>query len=253
MTFLPERAERDTGIIAGRNAVSEALKSGREIENIMVAKGAGGSVLPLISQCKKRGIPVKEMPRQTLDQKLPGINHQGIAAVVSCAQYAELEDILKAAKDKGTNAFILILDELEDPHNLGAIIRTAEASSVDGIIIPKRRSAGLTQTVAKVASGALEYVPVARVSNICAAIDTLKENGIWVYGADMDGDTVYNTDLTGNIALVIGSEGRGISRLVKENCDFLVKLPMFGQINSLNASVAAGALMYETVRQRLQK
>lgn len=250
---MPERAERDTGIIAGRNAVSEALKSGREIENIMVAKGAGGSVLPLISQCKKRGIPVKEMPRQTLDQKLPGINHQGIAAVVSCAQYAELEDILKAAKDKGTNAFILILDELEDPHNLGAIIRTAEASSVDGIIIPKRRSAGLTQTVAKVASGALEYVPVARVSNICAAIDTLKENGIWVYGADMDGDTVYNTDLTGNIALVIGSEGRGISRLVKENCDFLVKLPMFGQINSLNASVAAGALMYETVRQRLQK
>lgn len=242
----------ESDIIAGRNAVTELLKSGREIEYVMTAKGAGGSLKPIIAQCKERGIVVKEIPKQKLDMKLQGVNHQGVAAVAACAKYAELSEIIEKANGV-QNPIILVLDEIEDPHNLGAIIRTAEAANVSGIIIPKRRSAGLNSTVAKVAAGAVEYVPVARVSNISAAVDELKSAGFWVYGADMDGQSLYDTDISGKIALVIGSEGHGISRIVREKCDFIISIPMFGQINSLNASVAAGVIVYEAVRKNLPK
>lgn len=242
----------ESDIIAGRNAVTELLKSGREIEYVMTAKGAGGSLKPIIAQCKERGIVVKEIPKQKLDMKLQGVNHQGVAAVAACAKYAELSEIIEKANGV-QNPIILVLDEIEDPHNLGAIIRTAEAANVSGIIIPKRRSAGLNSTVAKVAAGAVEYVPVARVSNISAAVYELKSAGFWVYGADMDGQSLYDTDISGKIALVIGSEGHGISRIVREKCDFIISIPMFGQINSLNASVAAGVIVYEAVRKNLPK
>lgn len=242
----------ESDIVAGRNAVTELLKSGREIEYVMTAKGAGGSLKPIIAQCKERGIVVKEIPKQKLDMKLQGVNHQGVAAVAACAKYAELSEIIEKANGV-QNPIILVLDEIEDPHNLGAIIRTAEAAGVCGIIIPKRRSAGLNSTVAKVAAGAVEYVPVARVSNISAAVDELKSAGFWVYGADMDGQSLYDTDISGKIALVIGSEGHGISRIVREKCDFIISIPMFGQINSLNASVAAGVIVYEAVRKNLPK
>ena len=242
----------ESDIVAGRNAVTELLKSGREIEYVMVSKGAGGSLKPIIAQCKERGIVVKEIPKNKLDMKLQGVNHQGVAAIAACAQYAALSDIIDKANGV-QNPIILVLDEIEDPHNLGAIIRTAETAGVCGIIIPKRRSAGLNSTVAKVAAGAVEYVPVARVSNISAAVDELKDNGFWVYGADMDGQSLYDTDISGKIALVIGSEGHGISRIVREKCDFIVSIPMFGQINSLNASVATAVIVYETVRKNLPK
>ena len=242
----------ESDIVAGRNAVTELLKSGREIEYVMVSKGAGGSLKPIIAQCKERGIVVKEIPKNKLDMKLQGVNHQGVAAIAACAQYAALSDIIDKANGV-QNPIILVLDEIEDPHNLGAIIRTAETAGVCGIIIPKRRSAGLNSTVAKVAAGAVEYVPVARVSNISAAVDELKDNGFWVYGADMDGQSLYDTDISGKIALVIGSEGHGISRIVREKCDFIVSIPMFGKINSLNASVAAAVIVYETVRKNLPK
>ena len=237
-------------VVAGRNAVTEALRSGREIEFVMVAVGTGGSVKPIIAECKKRGIPVKDMPRQKLELKLPGVNHQGVAAVVSSGEYFSVEDILEYAKLKNEPPFILILDEIEDPHNFGAIIRTAEASGVHGIIIPKRRSVGINNTVYKTACGAAEYVKVARVSNLVSTIDTLKENGVWIYGTDMNGEDIFDTDFTSGCALVVGNEGKGISRLVKQNCDYLVKIPMFGKINSLNASVAAGISMYQVVNSR---
>ncbi|MGN0557420.1 MAG: 23S rRNA (guanosine(2251)-2'-O)-methyltransferase RlmB [Acutalibacteraceae bacterium] len=238
-------------IIAGRNAVFEAVRSGREIEYVMIAKGVGGAATPIIAECKKRGIVIKEMPRNKLDLKLGGMNHQGVAAVVSSAEYSTIEDIIEKAKT-ATHPLILVLDEIEDPHNLGAIIRSAEAAGAVGLIIPKRRSAGLNRTVAKVASGALEYLPVARVSNIAAAVEKLKSEGFWAYGADMDGECVYDVDMSGKTALIIGSEGHGISRIVREKCDVIVSIPMFGNINSLNASVAAGILIYETVRRNIQ-
>lgn len=240
-------------IISGRNAVKEALKSGREVEFLMVAEGVGGSVTPLIAECKKRGIPVKSIPKQKLDFKLPGVNHQGVALIASCAEYSSVEEILQFAKSDSKPPFILVLDEIEDPHNLGAIIRSAEATGVHGIIIPKRRSSGLSNIVAKVACGATEYVKVARVSNLASTIETLKENGIWIYGADMEGECAFDTDFTGACALVIGSEGKGMSRLTREKCDFVVSLPMSGEINSLNASVAAGVLMYQVVGSRRKK
>lgn len=236
-------------IIFGRNAVTEALRSGREAEYLMCVRGAKGAAAPIIAECKKRGIPVKELPREKLDYKLAGQNHQGVALVVSSGEYCELEELIDRANENAP-ALIMILDGIEDPHNLGAVIRTAEAAGATGIIIPKRRSAGLNATVAKVASGALEYVPVCRVSNLAAAVEKLKKAGIWIYGADMDGEDIYSTDLRGPCAIVIGSEGAGMSRIIRESCDFIVKIPMYGKINSLNASVAAGVIMYETVRQR---
>lgn len=241
--------------IEGRNPVLEGLKSGREIDKIFVAKGAvEGSIKKIIAIAKEKGIPVQQVERQKLNELSTSEAHQGVIALAAAHDYVELEDILARAEEKGKDAFLLILDEIMDPHNLGSIMRTAEAVGVDGIIIPKRRAVGLTAVVAKTSAGAIEYVPVAKVSNISQTIDKLKKMGIWVTGADMSGEKEhYLMDLKGPIALVIGSEGSGISRLVKEKCDFLVKLPMVGQISSLNASVAAAVLMYEVFRQRSMK
>lgn len=246
------KEEKRTDLITGRNPVSEALRSGRAIECIYIAKGElSGSVKVIAAKAKEMQIPVKETDRKKLDFMTGGTNHQGVAAVAAVKEYSTVDDIFAAAEAKGEKPFIIVLDEIEDPHNLGAIIRTAECAGAHGIIIPKRRSAGLNFTVGKSSAGAVEYVPVARVNNIASVIDELKERGCWVYGADMDGETYCKADLTGASALVIGSEGKGLGRLVREKCDAILSLPMLGRINSLNASVAAGVLMYEFTRQRM--
>ncbi len=239
--------------IEGRNPVMEALRSGREIDKILVAKGTrGGSLIKILGKAKDKGIPIQYVERQGIDKISKSNAHQGIIAFVAAYKYVHFEDIIKSASNKGKDPFIIILDKITDPHNLGSIIRTADAVGADGIIIPKRRSVGLTAIVAKSSAGAVEYVPVAKVSNIAQTIDRIKEKGIWVIGAHMDGTKEhYNTDLKGPLALVIGSEGKGISRLIKEKCDFLVKLPMVGRVSSLNASVAAAVLMYEVFRQKV--
>lgn len=237
--------------IIGRNPVREAIKSGREIDKIIVKKGGiEGSLIPLTKLAKNAGIPIIEADKQKLDALAEGGNHQGIIAYAAAHTYCTVGDILAAAKEKGHPPFIVVLDKITDPHNLGSIIRTASCAGADGIIIPKRSSVGLNEVVAKASAGAVEYVPVAKVTNIAQTIDALKKEGLWIAGAEAGGASMYKTDLTGAIALVIGSEGEGISRLVKEKCDFLTEIPMFGDINSLNASVAAAVLMYEIVRQR---
>ncbi len=239
------------GLIIGRNAVSEAIKSGRTIDSLLFARGErGGSVGAIISKCRDRGIVVKEVDRRKLDSLCGGENHQGVAAWASVHEYASIEDILENARSKGEAPFVIVCDEIEDPHNLGAIIRTADACGAHGVIIPKRRGVSLTYAVGKVSAGAIEYVPVARVSNLPSALDELKEKGFWIYAADMDGTRWDEQDYSGSVALVVGSEGKGVGRLVKEKCDFTVSLPMKGKINSLNASVAAGILMYEVARKR---
>jgi 23S rRNA (guanosine2251-2'-O)-methyltransferase len=243
----------DKGFIIGRNPVIEALKAEKQIDVIYVNKDAGGSINLICKLAKEQGIVIKQVNDTKLSYMSNGASHQGVIASGACAEYVSVEDVLAVSKNKGTQPFIIVCDEIEDPHNLGAIIRTAEAAGADGIIIPKRRSASLNQTVFKTSAGAASWLPVARVSNIAAAIDMLKENGIWVYGTDADGEDYTGTNLTGSMALVIGSEGNGIGRLVREKCDFLIKLPMLGKITSLNASVAAGIFMYETVRQRQLK
>lgn len=247
-------AEENTpreNIIVGRNPVLEAVRSGREIDKLFVAKGlSGGTVAAIIAKCSAKGIVVKEVSSTKLDWLSGGANHQGVAVSIAAHSYSSVDDILNYANEKGEAPFIIICDEIEDPHNLGAIIRTAEACSVHGIIIPKRRAASLNATVAKAACGALEYMRVAKVTNLVAEIDALKEKGVWVYGADMDGENWCSGDYTGATALVIGNEGKGIGRLVAEHCDGMISLPMLGKINSLNASVAAGVLMYEVARQR---
>ncbi|AOT71148.1 23S rRNA (guanosine(2251)-2'-O)-methyltransferase RlmB [Geosporobacter ferrireducens] len=238
--------------IEGRNPVLEALKAEREIDKIFIAKGAEqGSVQKIVGVAKDRGIPIQYVERQKLDQISESHAHQGIIAFVAAYRYVEVDEILESAARKEESPFIVILDEITDPHNLGSILRTANAAGVHGVIIPKRRAVGLTAVVAKTSAGAIEYVPVAKVSNISQTIEYLKEKGLWVVGADMDGQsTYYEQDLTGNVALVIGSEGQGIGRLIKEKCDFIVRIPMKGQLSSLNASVAASLLMYEVMRQR---
>jgi len=237
--------------VIGRNPVREAIKSGRDMDKILVKKGEiEGSLVPIIKLAKNQGIPVIETEKQKLDQLAEGGNHQGVIAYVATHTYCEVKDILNAAKEKGKDPFIIILDKITDPHNLGSIIRTANCVGADGIIIPKRNSVGLNSVVAKTSAGAVEYTPVAKVTNISQTIESLKKEGIWVAGAEAGGDTMYRTNLKGPLALVIGSEGEGISRLVKEKCDFLVEIPMYGNINSLNASVAAAVLMYEISRQR---
>ncbi len=239
-------------IIVGRNAVMEALKTDRQIDVIYILQSAvGGSMNKIIALAKEKKIVIKNAMPQKLDSMSNGVNHQGVVAVCSVAEYVGLEDILNIAKEKQENPFIIICDEIEDPHNLGAIIRTAEASGVHGVIIPKRRSATLTQVVYKTSAGAASVMPVCRVSNLKQTVKTLKENGVWIYSADMDGQNWCEVDYSGGVALVIGSEGKGVSRLLREESDFIVSLPMNGQINSLNASVAAGVLMYEVSRQRL--
>lgn len=242
----------DDNIICGRNPVLEALKSGAPIDTVYIS-GEGGILGKIRSMAKEAGAVVKNADSRKLDQLTGGKSHQGVAAVGACAEYASVEDILAVSAKKGTQPFIIICDEIEDPHNLGAIIRTAEAAGADGIIIPKRRSASLNATVFKTSAGAASWLPVARVSNLAAAIDTLKENGVWIYGTDASGESYDGVDLCGSIGLVIGSEGFGMGRLIKEKCDFLLKLPMYGKITSLNASVAAGIFMYEAVRQRNKK
>lgn len=238
--------------VEGRNPIIEVLKSGREIDKIFVASGSNqGSVKKIVAMAKEKGIVVQFVNRKKLDLMTTTDNHQGVIALVSAHKYKSLNDILELAQKRDEPPFVIILDEIEDPHNLGAIMRTAECAGVHGIIIPKRRSVGLTSVVAKTSAGAIEYIPVARVTNISATIEELKEKGLWIYGADMSGDEYYyEKDLKGAIGIVIGNEGKGISRIVKEKCDFLVKIPMKGKVSSLNASVAASIITYEVLRQR---
>lgn len=239
-------------VICGRNPVTEALKSGTAIDTIYI-DGNGGSLGLIRRLAREKGIVVKDAQDKKLSQLSGGASHQGVVAVGACAEYVTVDEILEVSAKKGTPPFIIICDEIEDPHNLGAIIRTAETAGADGIIIPKRRSASLNATVHKTSAGAASYVPVARVSNLASAIDELKERGVWIYGTDASGSDYTSTDFTGSCGLVIGSEGFGISKLIQKKCDFMVKLPMLGKINSLNASVAAGIFMYEVLRQRSTK
>lgn len=237
--------------LEGRNAILEVLRSGRDIEKIMVAKGnVEGTIKRIIAMAVEKGVVIQEVSRQKLDEISQTKNHQGVIALVSAHDYVEVEDILAAAKEKGEDPFVLLLDGITDPHNLGAILRTAECAGVHGVIIPKRRSVGLNATVGKTSAGAIEYMPVARVTNIVQTMEYLKKEGLWIACADMKGLDHFDTNMKGPLALVIGSEGDGVSRLVKENCDFTASIPMYGKISSLNASVAAALLMYEVVRQR---
>ncbi|MSU10070.1 23S rRNA (guanosine(2251)-2'-O)-methyltransferase RlmB [Veillonellaceae bacterium WCA-693-APC-5D-A] len=245
----PELSE---DLVAGRNAVMEVLKGSRSVNRLLVANGSSeGSMREIIALAKEKGINIQFYDRSKLDAMAPGIRHQGVLAQVPPVQYAELEDILQIARDRNEPPFIVLLDELEDPHNLGAILRTADAAGVHGVLIPKHRSCPLSATVAKTSAGAVEHVPVARIGNMVQTIKKLKKEGLWVAAADMDGTDYYDTDLTGSLLLVIGSEGQGVGRLIKEQCDFVVRIPMVGKINSLNASVAGSILMYEAMKQRI--
>ena len=246
----PERQERDD-LIIGRNAVREALKAQRPAECLMVQRGdKKGAVSPLVAQCIEMKIPVKEVDGKKLDFMCGHSNHQGVILVAAAKEYSSVEDIFALAEERGEAPFIIICDGLEDPHNLGAVIRSAEAAGAHGVIIPSRRSTGLGYTVGKSSAGALEYMPVARVTNITSAINDLKEKGVWVFAADMDGKPYYETDMSGAVAIIVGSEGKGVGRLVKENADVVVSIPMQGKINSLNASVAASILMFEVSKTR---
>lgn len=246
-----DSAVHGTDLIAGRNAVSEALKSGRAIDSLYVQRGEkSGTLLALIARAKERGIPIKEADVKKLEHLTGGAVHQGVVAVAAVKEFSELEDVFALAAERDEPPFLLICDELEDPRNLGAVIRTAECAGAHGVVIPKRRSVGLTYAVGKASAGAVEYLPVVRVQNLASLLEDLKRRGVWIYAADMDGSPWCETDFTGPVALVIGSEGRGVGRLVKEKSDFVVSLPIKGRINSLNASVAAGVLCYEVCRQR---
>ena len=237
--------------IIGRNPVLEAIKSGRSIDKILIKKGRlEGSIVPIVKKAREAKIIVQEVEHQKLDAIAEGANHQGIIAYVSPYEYKTVEYLLNIAREKGEPPFLILCDKITDPHNLGAILRTANCVGVHGIVIPKHGSVGLNSAAIKTAAGAAEYTPVAKVTNLAAAIDKLKKEGLWIAAADMDGQDMHKADLTGALAIVIGSEGDGIGRLVKEKCDFTVSIPMNGQINSLHASVAAGVLMYEAFRQR---
>ena len=243
--------ERNENQLEGRNAILEALRNGRDMEKLMVIKGsAEGTIKRIIAQASKKGVVIQEVSRQKLDELSQTKNHQGVIAVVSAHNYATVEEILEYAQSKGEPPFIVILDGITDPHNLGAIIRSAECAGAHGIIIPKHRSVGLNATVGKTSAGAIEYMPVARVTNIVKTMEQLKKQGLWFACADMKGLDYFDTDMKGAIGVVIGSEGDGVSRLVKENCDFTVAIPMYGKIASLNASVAAGLLLYEVVDRK---
>lgn len=244
--------EEESLVIYGRNAVLEAFRSGKTIDRLYVQEGvADGTLQSILRTAKKTDTVINFVNKDRLNKYAEGDKHQGVVAMAAAYNYAEVEDILNAANEKGEPPFIIILDDIEDPHNLGAIIRTANQAGAHGVIIPKRHAVGLTATVARTSAGAINYTPVAKVTNISRTIEELKEKGIWFACADMSGELMYNCNLTGAIGLVIGSEGSGVSRLVKEKCDFVVKIPMFGQIDSLNASVATGVLSYEIVRQRM--
>lgn len=252
---VPKDITEDIPRLEGRNPILEALKSGRTIEKLYIAKGTReGSLRQIIAMARDKGIIINEVDKVKLDSMSETRSHQGVIAVVSPYAYVEIDDILAYAKEKGEQPFIIILDEIYDPNNLGSVLRTANACGAHGVIISKRRAVGLTPAVAKASAGAVEYMKVSKVTNITQAVKYLKENGIWVVGADMDGEKVYfESDLSGPIALVIGSEGEGLGKLVKDNCDFIVRIPMRGEISSLNAAVAGAVLMYDTVRQRILK
>lgn len=239
-------------IIDGRNAVLEAFRSGKTIDKLFVLDGCqDGPVRTIIREAKKADTIINFVDKERLDRLANSGHHQGVVAQAAAYEYAEVEDILNIAREREEDPFIFILDEIEDPHNLGAIIRTANLAGAHGVIIPKRRAVGLTATVAKTSAGAINYTPVAKVTNISKTIDELKKQGMWFVCADMGGETMYNINLKGSIGLVIGNEGSGVSRLVKEKCDYIASIPMKGDIDSLNASVAAGVLAYEIVRQRM--
>ncbi|MCI9264941.1 MAG: 23S rRNA (guanosine(2251)-2'-O)-methyltransferase RlmB [Oscillospiraceae bacterium] len=248
-----DRQQEADGVIEGRNAVIEALRTGSPIDKIYLAKGETDSALGHIaSKAKAAGIAVVDCDRRKLDSMSLTHSHQGVIAIAAVREYASVEDILKAARDKGEAPLLVVCDELSDPHNLGAVIRTAYCAGAHGVIIPKRRSAGLTAVVAKTSAGAVSHLPVARVANLTACLKELKEEGIWVYGTAADAkQTIYQADLRGPAAIVIGSEGEGMSRLVRETCDVLLSIPMKGELNSLNASASAAILLYEAVRQRI--
>ncbi len=239
-------------LLEGRNVVIEAFRSGRAIDRLYILDGCqDGPVMTIRREAKKRGTPIKFVTKERLTQMSGTGKHQGVIAVAAACEYAQVEDILQAARDKGEAPFIFLLDNIEDPHNLGAIIRTANLAGAHGVIIPKNRAAGLTATVARTSAGALNYTPVAKVTNLAKTIEDLKKEGMWFVCADMGGTSMYQLDLRGAIGLVIGNEGDGVGRLVKEKCDMTAAIPMKGDIDSLNASVAAGVLAYEIVRQRI--
>lgn len=246
-------AGENPNLIIGRNPVMEAVKSGRTIEKILMQKDGEGSIRKIASLARERGLQIQYVDRLALDRVAGSRAHQGIAAYVSAYSYCEISDILRKAKERGEDPFVILLDGLEDPHNLGAIMRTADAVGAHGIVIPSRRAVGLTETVAKASAGAIEYVSVAKVANMAAAIDELKAAGLWIGACDMDGKTYHQAKLSGALGLVVGGEGQGVSRLVRERCDFVLSIPMVGKISSLNASNAAAVLMYEVFRQRTGK
>lgn len=240
-------------MIEGRNAVLEALRSGKPVDKLYVLDGCqDGPVRSIVREAKKHDTILHFVEKERLSQLSETGKHQGVIAYVASYEYAEVEDMLALAKEKGEDPFLILLDNIEDPHNLGAIIRTANLAGAHGVIIPKRRAVGLTATVAKTSAGAINYTPVAKVTNLAKTMEELKRQGLWFVCADMGGVSMYDLNLTGPIGLVIGNEGEGVSRLIKEKCDFIAGIPMKGDIDSLNASVAAGVLAYEIVRQRLQ-
>lgn len=240
-------------VIEGRNAVIEAFRAGKTVDKLFVLEHCKeGSMNTVLREAKKHDTIINYVKKERLDQMSETGKHQGVIAYIAAFEYATVDDILKKAEDKGEPPFVVILDDIEDPHNLGAIIRTANLAGAHGVIIPKHRAAGLTATAVKASAGAVSYTPVAKVTNISKTIEELKDKGLWFVCADMGGTTMYNLDLKGPIGLVVGNEGKGVSRLVKEKCDFIASIPMFGDIDSLNASVATGVLAYEIVRQRMK-
>ena len=244
--------QEDGTLIEGRNAVLEAFRAGKTVDRLYVLEGCkDGPVMSILREARKQDTLVQFVPRERLEQLTGGKHHQGVAAQTAAWQYASVEEMLKKAEEKGEPPFLFLLDGIEDPHNLGAIIRTANLAGAHGVIIPKRRAAGLTATVARATAGALHFTPVAKVTNLVSVMEELKQKGMWFVCADMDGESMYRLNLKGSIGLVIGNEGEGVGRLVKEACDMTASIPMKGDIDSLNASVAAGVLAYEIVRQRL--
>ena len=250
----PERRDSDESIVAGRNPVIELLKTEQPVDKILMQKGdrQGGSLGKIAAMAKDRGIPVKDVAKEKLDMMCPGAAHQGVAAVVAAARYADLSEIEEKAAQKGEPLFVVICDGIEDPHNLGAIIRTADAAGAHGVIIPRRHGAGLTASAVKSSAGAASHVLVARVANLASTVEELKKKNVWIYAADMGGENWCGIDYSGAVGVVVGSEGNGVSRLIRDKSDTIVGLPMYGEVNSLNASVAAALVLYEVARQRHQ-
>ena len=249
--YEPVAEELDESVVCGRNSCRELLNSGRDIEKLYILSGdREGSINQLLGIAAERGIPIFESTQQKMDTIAKGNKHQGVIAIAAERNYSTIDEIVEYARERGEAPFIVVCDGIEDPHNLGAIIRSAECSGAHGVIIPKRRAVGLTSTVSKASAGALEHMRIAKVTNLPSAIDELKEKGLWVYAADMDGESYYKADLKGAVALVLGSEGFGISRLVKEKCDFVLSIPLYGTVNSMNVSCAGSVLFAEIAKQR---